>query len=127
MKKTSNGIIDPNEEKKFEKEIYDALILRGDIIPSTPEEVVASESMVNKEDIQLPNQLRNPLEVLKRGRARAKNGEHIRIRNKFPDASDELACAARDGGEISEETAKLMKKSREQVDREWAEKNDPRP
>lgn len=104
-------------DEELEKAVTDAIGMAFGI-PQTPENVQAAEKELEASRVDLPSGLADPYRVLDQPSRR------IRFRNPFevdqdPGLEENLAQAARDGGEISPEVKQQM-----QRDREAAEKDD---
>ena len=112
------------DESKTKKLVRDALVLGGDIIPSSEDDVLLAESSDGFADIELPSSLDDPNQVLNKGRLRFENGERLVFsRDAFSVSVDAVARAAREGGQISPEVEEKMKSSRKRVDSVWGDQD----
>lgn len=96
--------------------IYEAFCANGAFVPQTPEEVARAEADFDEESVELPDSLRDPLAILKRQnapRAEPKRSPHI-----DQSAVDNLACAARNGGDVSPDVEAAMNKDEEDTEGE---------
>lgn len=104
-----------DQEREFEELVYRAVRSAGWLIPTTPEEVAASEELVPRTDMSLPDELHNPLAALDL-RQRKPLPTHKAMPNDFP---EEMARAARQAKDaISEEVEEQMRKDRDTAERE---------
>jgi|SRR5215213_95695 len=100
----------PDDE--LDRKIYDAMRLKGWVIPQTVEDVLRAEAELDDEGCDdLPAELMDPYAILRRETARP-----IKVRPLHSagdrEAEKHLARAARDGGEIPPEIEERMKRDR---------------
>lgn len=97
------------DDASFEKGWLKALRRFGFVFPTTREELESFEKELAKEKVELPSHLQDPFEVLRRGESVSLNsmGDYS---NKS--IEENLARAAREGGEIPDDVAERMKKDR---------------
>jgi hypothetical protein len=88
--------------------VYEAFRRSGAFLPQTPEEVQAAEAEIDEERIELPLSLRDPMAILDK---KAKPAVVL----PFPkrpavdaEAVSNMACAARNGSDISPEVLSQM-------------------
>lgn len=105
-------------ERGLENLIYVTLVASGDIPPATIEEVGLFEENGGLGEAQPPSSLEEPLAVLQKGEERALSGLVTRLGAYSEQALEEIARAAREGGEIPEEIEERMRLAREAVDRD---------
>src|SRR5438132_1482814 len=86
--------------------IYEAFCVEGAFVPQTPEEVARAEEFFHEDSVELPAILRDPLAILKS--KSAPRSEPRRSPYVDQSAVENLACAARKGGEISPEVEEAM-------------------
>lgn len=96
--------------------IYEAFCEKGAFVPQTPEQVARAEAEFDEESVELPNSLRDPLSILKR--KNAPRTEPRRSPHIDQSAVDNLACAARNGGEVSPDVEAAMNKDEEDAEGE---------
>jgi len=106
----------PDDFEGLEQQVYEAFLARGWIIPQTEGDVSMTEAKIEAEDnVELPNQLRDPDTVLRRGLgARSKV---LALAPVFEETRDLLARAAREGRDISPDIEERMRHDREMADR----------
>ena len=103
-------------EQQSEELLYEALLLSGAIIPTTPDEVALVESRALDQG-PLPVRFQDPQLFLEAKRIRKDRGA---ARVRFDNNSvNELARAAREGGTIPSEIEARMKEAREKADNEY--------
>lgn len=115
--KPRQELTDNDAERLF----YEAFCLEGAFVPQTPQEVELAEEDFFDESIDLPTSLRNPLAILEgSGKPQSKPRS-----SPYIDSSvvDNLACAARNGGEISSEIEASMVKDEEEAEAERGRDN----
>lgn len=98
-------------DEQVERLVYDALRLSGHLPPTTVEEVARLEAEVGEYPTSLPGSLGDPLALLRK-RSTASVPKVI----PFPprtNAQENLARAARDGGEIAPDVEGTMKQDRD--------------
>ncbi len=96
--------------------IYESFCVEGAFVPQTPEEVARAEASFDEDLVELPVSLRDPLAILKgmsSPRKAARPSPHV-----DESAVDNLACAARNGGEIPPEVEKVMDQDEEATEQE---------
>jgi hypothetical protein len=95
----------PNEEKAF----FKALKKYGYIFPESEEELKLSEENISMMDLEIPDKLDDPLEILKVGRIEKVSGF-----NSFynVELEENLAQAAREGSNITDDVWEQMEKDR---------------
>jgi hypothetical protein len=94
--------------------VYEAFCVGGAFVPQTPEEVARAEGELDEEKVELPASLRDPLAILRRKnapRTQPRRAPHV-----DQSAADNMACAARNGGEIPPEVEAAM--DRDEADAE---------
>jgi|SRR5579883_1320989 len=96
--------------------IYEAFCVGGAFVPQTPEEVARAEADFDEESVELPDSLRDPLSILKR--KNAPRTEPRRSPHIDQSAVDSLACAARNGGDVSLDVEAAMNKDEEDAEGE---------
>lgn len=98
-----------NQDKAFHK----ALKKGGYIFPETDEELLNFEISISKMKFHIPEELNNPLKILKRGKI-----DKVHEFNTFYDEQVEgnLAQAARDGSNITDEVWLQMEKDRKKAE-----------
>jgi len=119
VKKRKENIVSLIPDKDIDDATYQALLLSGDILPRTREEVVFVKEYGNLTDVELPESLLNPQDILNKV-VKRKGSKTLQFNHSLYSGADvdAVARAARDGGEITEETELLMKKARDRVDKE---------
>ena len=105
----SNQDIDNNEEKAF----YKALKYYGIIFPETEEEITRFSERISQMTFKIPKKLDDPLAILEEGKVE-KVGKFNSFNDEYVD--DNLAQAARDGSEITEDIWEKMKKDRKDAE-----------
>lgn len=105
-----------DEDMSVEERLLITLKTNGFLLPETDDELdLFLESL---EDVHepIPNELKKPLEIIKRGKFKRLTNI-ISLNVDFQD-NENLAMAARDGGEISVDILKQMEKDRQQKENE---------
>jgi hypothetical protein len=103
---------------KLESDIYRAMRAEGWLAPETIPEVLAAEKTLEDEQINISDA---SFERLRERLRRSGTGQLIQLRNPSlapSDISDNLARAARDGGDVSPEVELRMKKDRDAAEAE---------
>ena len=97
------------EDESFEKGWLNALRRFGYVFPSTQDELDALEKELAKSKLQFPKHLEDPFEVMRRAEAGTLKtmGDY-----RDPSIEENLARAAREGGEIPDDVNERMKKDR---------------
>lgn len=96
--------------------IYEAFCANGAFVPQTPDEVARAEAELDEANVELPASLRDPLAILRRKnspRREARRSPHI-----DQSAVENLACAARNGGEIPPDVEAAMNRDEEDAEGE---------
>jgi hypothetical protein len=96
--------------------IYEGFCVNGAFVPQTPDEVEQAEANFDENTVELPASLRDPFAILKR--PIVQRGEPRRSPVVDQTAIDNLACAARNGGDIPPEIEKAMDKDEKEVEGE---------
>ena len=98
-----------------EKEVFAALRRLGWTMPVTTTEVERAEQELEQHPVTLPDSLRNPDSVFQRlhNPEPANNGDT----SSLNDCEQNLARAAREGGNISPETEQQMQRDRDTAER----------
>jgi hypothetical protein len=99
-----------------ERLIYEAFCAQGAFVPQTPEEVARAEAEFDEDSVELPASLRDPLAILK-GKPAPRS---VPRPSPYVDQSavENLACAARNGGEIPPDVEKKMDQDEEAAEGE---------
>lgn len=96
------------------KDINDAMILSGYILPTTPDEVAMLEDQIGINPT-LPKHLQNPHDLLeKSGKPREPSSKKQYLRRNEKNL-ELYARAARDGGIITEDISNSMRQAKEQA------------
>jgi hypothetical protein len=104
------------EDHQLERTVHDAMLLRGWLIPTSEEQVLRAESELADHSVELPKELEDPACVLD---AIADCVQEPRLRLPVNrEAAENLARAAREGGEIPPEIEERMRVDREKAERE---------
>jgi hypothetical protein len=96
--------------------IYEAFCVKMAFVPQTPEEVARAEADCDEESVELPDSLRDPRALL--GRKNAPRSAPRRSPHVDQSAVDNLACAARNGGDVSPDVEAAMNKDEEDAEGE---------
>jgi len=117
MKKHQQPPAAQDAEARTEQALFEYLRRTGKIIPQTPEEIAEAQASLRPESVELPERLRAASvverackglgQVLKMPQAETKG-----------DVMENLARAAREGGELSDEVEVQMKLDRAKAERE---------
>jgi hypothetical protein len=108
----------PNKDN-LERRVYDAMRALGWIIPTTEEDVERAESMLSKEAVPLPEELKDPYQTLEGMDSDCPpfDPEPAAVN---AEVEEHLARAAREGGVIRPEIEQRMR-----ADRQAAEQKTP--
>ncbi|MDJ1485985.1 hypothetical protein QNI16_36225 [Cytophagaceae bacterium YF14B1] len=106
------------DDEQFEKQLGKTLRNRGFLFATNEDEVDAFESRMEKENIQIPDQVFDIEMIL----SKRTKGKLKRLEAHDSEIQQNLAQAAREGKSIDEQTAKKM-----QQDRDNAQKLDNSP
>lgn len=92
--------------------IHNAMRAAGWVLPKTPQEIELAEKALTEQPVNLPERLVDPYAVLDR------SSKAIRLGAEFPgpqsiSAEQNLAQAAREGGEIPPDVQEQMKQDRQ--------------
>lgn len=107
---------------RLEREIYRAMRAEGWLAPETIPEVLAAEKSLEVEQINVSDA---SFERLRARLRRSGTGQLIQLKSPSfaaSDFSDNLARAARDGGDVSPEVELRMKKDRDAAEAEKGDK-----
>jgi hypothetical protein len=91
-----------------------ALILAGDIPPVTEDDVALVEKNL-RVSTDLPENLRDPHTLLEKAKQREANGQKVRLPNAVDFVMQDLARAARNGGEITTDIEERMREARKRA------------
>jgi hypothetical protein len=110
-----------NEKKSlFEDAFHEALKKFGYLFPETEEELKQLKEKLSKTKIEVPDDLNYSMKILQRGKitylSEFNSSEDVEI-------EENLAIAAREGSEISDETFEQMEKDRREAEEKAKEKN----
>jgi len=110
MNRKQNNTSHPQDD--IEKTVFDAMRLDGWILPQTPDEVSMAEADLAGDPVRLPPGLTDPYSVLERPSQGIRVGGQPEV---VPNGGVEqnLAQAAREGGEIPPEVHEQMQKDRD--------------
>lgn len=104
------------DDHQIERTVHDAMMVRGWLIPRSEEEVMRAESELADHPVDLPKELEDPACLLD---AIADCVPEPRLRLPVNrEAAENLARAAREGGEIPPEVEERMRADREKAERE---------
>lgn len=116
MKKKPNKTVTPEELEKAFEAIEDALRYSGKLLPIDEKFVILSGDEADWAD--LPDSLRDPREVLVRGRKILNEGFNAHCDTDVSNSIESaLALAARNGTEITDEILQEMHKDRESAEK----------
>ena len=117
MKKKPTKSIPGSNEANFDAELFQAMLLKGWLLPLTEDEVAIADGAIEKEIAGTHLEIPNPLELLR--------AEHEKKKTASPRADfhneqveQNLAWAARNGKEIPPEVREKMRKDRERAETE---------
>jgi len=118
-KNRKENVVSLIPDKDIDDATYQALLLSGDILPRTGNEVAFVKEHGNLTDAELPESLLSPQDIVTKV-VKRKGDKKLQFGNNLYSESDvdAIAHAARDGGEITEETEILMKEARDKVDKD---------
>jgi len=102
---------DAGPAQDIEQAVFEAMRLGGWILPQTPAEVLQAEKGLSESPVTLPEGLADPYAVLDRPRRTIHFGWQTGARHDTS-VEQNLAQAAREGGEIPPEVRKRMQKDR---------------
>jgi hypothetical protein len=94
-----------------EKAIHDAMRVAGWMLPKSPQEIQRAEKALTDQPVRLPDRLADPYAVLARPSKAIRIGTNLPA-PQSPSTEQNLAQAAREGGEIPPETQEQMKRDR---------------
>ena len=114
-KKPSKPVSDPRGED-FDAEVLQAMRLKGWLLPQTEEDVALAEAEMEKSEVRLPQQLSDPGELLRS--SRKKRSPAARVVSSSQQTEENLAWAARNGGEIGPEVRERMRMDRQRAETE---------
>lgn len=102
----------PPNEVNLERQVYEAMRSLGWIIPTTEEDVTRAESMLSKETVELPEELKDPYQILESmdSDCPPSDPEPVPV---DADVEQNLARAAREGGVIRPEIEQRMRRDRQ--------------
>jgi hypothetical protein len=103
-----------SSSKDIEIAFYNALKKYGYLFPETPEELECLKIRLSNKNIEIPQELDNPMEIIKRGYIELKDSFDIENNNIV---EENLAQAAREGKEITPEVQSEMDKDREAAEK----------
>src|SRR5713226_4095523 len=109
----------PVSAESFEREVFEFLVSKGYIIPETGAEVQRAEERMQGVESTLPEALRDPvaaLEGVKRRRAKGARNLVPFPTEQMVEAQEDLARAARKGGNIAPEVEERMRRDREKAE-----------
>ena len=86
--KKKGNVVSIANERDIEEATYLALLLKGDILPTTRSEVAFVEEHANLSDEELPDNLVDPKDVLIKAKDRNKNGVKLSFRHHISNSSD---------------------------------------
>jgi hypothetical protein len=102
----------PPSKANLERHVYEAMRSLGWIIPTTEEDVARAESMLSREAVELPEELKNPYHILESmdTDCPASDPEPVPV---DAEVEENLARAAREGGVIRPEIEQRMRRDRQ--------------
>lgn len=103
-------------ENDFENIFVKSLKSYGYLFPTTDDEVDAFEKEHDINSIELPKSLKNPSELLKKGRATTITRKEAQIIDL--NTAESMRMAARKGEDLPEDIIKKMNKDREDTENE---------
>lgn len=108
--------------------VFWALSARGEVLPETTGEVMNAEKHLEQHPVEVPESLKDVRKLLERIKAgKVQPGSKV-IQlppHVFASIAEEMACAARNGTEITRDIQELMRKNRAKTLRELGDKPDP--
>jgi hypothetical protein len=117
MKKKPTKSMPGSNEANFDAELFQAMLLKGWLLPLTEDEVAIADSAIEKEIAGTHLEIPNPLELLRANREKKKTASpQADFHNE--QIEQNLAWAARNGKEIPPEVREKMRKDRERAETE---------
>jgi hypothetical protein len=110
-----NDYLNEKDDPEFNDSLLDSMKRAGYVFPETEEELEYLIEKFNKSKIVLPDELNDPILILKQGL--------LTVKTDFSSSTDEdvdinLAQAAREGGTIEEDVKSQMNKDRKAAENE---------
>lgn len=102
------------QDKNFELELQKSLSSCGFLFPTTDDEVKAFENEFDINSVELPENLQNPIKVLKKDKVTKVSQQEATVIDM--NTVENLNMAARNGEKIPEEILNQMKKDRENAE-----------
>lgn len=96
-----------------EENLYRALKSYGHIFPETDEELILFEKTISQMKFIVPEKFQDPQVLLNKGKVEKISNFHSFYDHEI---EENLAQAAREGGEISEDILRQMEKDREEAE-----------
>lgn len=103
-------------DNEFEKIVLKSLKSYGYLFPTSDDEVESFEKEVDVNAVELPDNLKDPMEILKKGRINSiskKEGKTINM-----EIANKMKMAARKGEGIPKEILDKMKEDRENTEKD---------
>jgi hypothetical protein len=117
-KKTQKDEESPRELEDLERQVYEAFLRRGWIIPQTEADVSRAEAETKGECGELPAELKNPQAVLRRAVKTREQVVPLQLAEDAEDTPLQMARAARAGKDIPPEVEERMRRDREASEQE---------
>ncbi len=117
MKKKPTKSMPGSNAANFDAELFQAMLLKGWLLPLTEDEVAIAESAIEKEIVGPGLEIPNPLELLRANREQ-KQTASPRADFHNEQVEQNLAWAARNGKEIPPDVRDMMRKDRERAETE---------
>jgi hypothetical protein len=102
----------PPNEVNLERKVHEAMRSLGWIIPTTEGDVARAESMLSKEPLELPEELKDPYQILETMNSDCSPSDPDSS-PVDPEVEENLARAAREGGVIQPEIEQRMRRDRQ--------------
>lgn len=108
------------EDSRVDDSFHSALKKFGYVFPETEEELEHLKATVSRKKIQIPDELNDPFQILKKGKVTTLNSFNV---SEDQEIEENLAMAAREGKEIPEDILSQMEQDRKDAE-EKGKKND---